>query len=198
MPQFARSTLQSLRQPMEDGRIRIVRAAGALSFPARVMLVAAANPCPCGYFGDASRNCRCLPGQIEAYQNRIGGPIMDRFDMTVTVARPNLEQFFAHGSEVSSAELAGQVQAARRFAADRALPPNRLLDRQTLTQAELLRPQALSLLKQAAERLQLSGRALVRVLRLARTIADLDTAKRTDTHHISEALSFRGEMSYDN
>ena len=198
MPQFSRSTLQALRQPLEEGLIRIVRASGSLTFPARVMLIAAANPCPCGYLGDKSKNCRCLPGQIEQYHNRIGGPLMDRFDMCVTVARPPAEQFFSARQEEgrsTSIELAEQVVRARAFAEERGLMPNRMLNRRELTGSALIEPQAVALLKRAAQRLELSGRAIVRCLRLARTIADMDESERVKNAHISEALSYRGMWS---
>ncbi|MDR1776029.1 MAG: YifB family Mg chelatase-like AAA ATPase [Actinomycetes bacterium] len=193
MPQFGAGTLQSLRQPIEDGKITIVRATEAVNFPARVMLVGAANPCPCGYLGDGKRSCRCLPDQVERYQQRVGGPIMDRFDMVISVTRPDTETFFAGTGSTGSAELAVQVAAARRMQKQRGLGPNRLLSRRELTSDTVTSHEALLFCKRAAARLNLSGRGIVRVLRLARTIADMAESDCSEEEHIAEALSYRGD-----
>jgi len=198
MPQFHRSCLQSLRQPLEDKIIRIVRAGGSFSFPASIMLVGAANPCPCGYLGDQSKNCRCLPNQIEQYQNRIGGPLMDRFQMFVTVARPNTDRFFEEkqrADQPTSQMLAQQVNTARSFAARKGHGFSRDLGRQQLCSAALIDAKALNMLKTATRRLKLSGRSIVGTLRLARTIADLGESARVTSVHLSEALSYRKTWS---
>jgi len=199
MPQFHRSCLQSLRQPLEDGVIRIVRANGSFSFPAQIMLVGAANPCPCGYLGDQSYNCRCLPGQIEQYQNRIGGPLLDRFDMFVAVPRPNSDRFFEKGemqtTQPSSQMLADQVSTARDFVAKRGQGFSRDLSREELCDSSLIDEKASQLLKIAARKLKLSGRSIVGIMRLSRTIADLDTCDRVSSAHVSEALSYRKTWS---
>ncbi|MCL2525944.1 MAG: YifB family Mg chelatase-like AAA ATPase [Coriobacteriia bacterium] len=195
MPQFSRTTLQALRQPIEEGRVRLVRAQGSFEFPSNFMMVGAANPCPCGYYGDQATNCRCLPHQIEQYQNRVGGPLLDRFDLFITVPRPNPDFFFkkaaAQTQSVTSAELYQQVSKARAFAQKAGRPSVHGLSRQQLCATELIEPAAVNLLRRAAHNLQLSGRMIVASLRLARTIADLDQSKRVTATHLSEALSYR-------
>jgi magnesium chelatase family protein len=192
IPQFSNQTLQSLRQLLEEGTIRLVRAADSATFPARIMLVGAANPCPCGYFGDSVRKCRCRPDQIERYQNRVGGPIMDRFDLVLTVSRPDTDKLLGNERGISSAQLAAQVSTARAHAGQRDLPETRYLERRELTSSDLIETEAIRLLKQGARALHLSGRGIVRCLRLARTIADLDEGEKVEARHISEALSYRG------
>jgi magnesium chelatase family protein len=192
MTQFSNATLQSLRQPIEEGVIQIVRAADAVSYPSRVMVIGAANPCPCGYFGDTQKNCRCLPGQIEQYQKRIGGPIMDRFDVVITVARPETDRLFERGDGTSSAELARVVARAWEFACKRGAGPNRSLSREYLTSDCAIEADALATVKTGAKRLHLSGRGIVRCLRLARTIADMEQSPRIARSHLIEALSYRG------
>jgi magnesium chelatase family protein len=202
IPQFSRSTLQSLRQPIEDAKVCVVRAQGSFTFPSNFMLVAAANPCPCGYLGDRAKNCRCLPNQIEQYQNRIGGPLIDRFDLFVTVPRPNPDSFFEKGQRkqqsLSSKELAQKVRDARKFAAAQGRASVHALSRQQLCSPELTGSEALNLLQRAAHKLKLSGRSIVGTLRLARTIADLGECAQVQSTHLSEALSYRKTWcSYD-
>ncbi|MCL2654164.1 MAG: YifB family Mg chelatase-like AAA ATPase [Coriobacteriia bacterium] len=193
MPQFSRGTLQSLRQPLESGCLRIVRAQETVTLPARVMLVGAANPCPCGYFGDKERKCHCSPADIRHYQNRIGGPLIDRFDMILYASRPPVDGLFEKEAKdrSNSADLRKQVVGARTFAARRAMAPVRELQRDELCAAHLITPEALGCLKRSARRLLLSPRAIVRILRVARTIADLDQRDRAGEEHLIEALSYR-------
>jgi len=202
MPQFSRSTLQSLRQPIEDRKVHVVRAQGSFTFASDFMLVAAANPCPCGYLGDKAQNCRCLPHQIEQYQSRIGGPLIDRFDMFVAVPRPNPDHFFDKGDggskggcRIESAELAKQVANARSFARSNGRLPVQSYSRQELCDPKLIEEKALKLLRKAAHSLKLSGRSIVGTLRLSRTIADLDTSFCVNASHLSEALSYRKTWS---
>jgi len=193
MPQFSSSTLQSLRQPLEDGRLRIVRAQETVVLPARVMLIGAANPCPCGYFGDKEKKCHCSPADIQRYQNRIGGPLIDRFDMTLYASRPPVAGLFEEDARgrCGSAELRAQVVSAREFAAKRQMAPVRELQRDELCDEQLCDPAALQCLKRSAERLLLSPRAIVRILRVARVIADMDLSPRVAEEHLIEALSYR-------
>ena len=202
MPQFSRSTLQALRQPIEDNRVCVVRAQGSFTFPSSFMLVGAANPCPCGYLGDREKNCRCLPNQIEQYQNRIGGPLIDRFDMFIAVPRPNPDTFFEkrgpQRKTQTSEELAQKVRDARSFAASCGRSSVHQLSRQQLCEPSMIDPKALNLLRRAAHNLKLSGRSIVGTLRLARTIADLNGEEIASSAHLSEALSYRKTWSsYD-
>jgi len=198
MPQFARSTLQSLRQPIEDRKANVVRAQGSFTFASDFMLVGAANPCPCGYLGDKMQDCRCLPHQIEQYQSKIGGPLIDRFDLFITVPRPNPDHFFdkdvSNDCRVTSAELAQQVANARNFARNTRGSEHLSVhsySRQELCKPDLMEGKALNLLRKAAHSLKLSGRSIVGTLRLSRTIADLDSSVRVNSSHLCEALSYR-------
>jgi len=193
MPQFAAATLQSLRQPLEEGHLRIVRAQEAVTLPARVMLIGAANPCPCGYFGDKEKKCRCAPAEIQNYQNRIGGPLIDRFDMILYASRPPVNGLFEEKrrGRSSSADLRMQVIRARKFAEQRQMRPVRELQRDELCDSVLVESTALLCLKRSAERLLLSPRAIVRILRVARVIADMDLQPRIQEDHLIEALSYR-------
>ena len=199
MPQFSRNTLQSLRQPVEDRRVCVVRAQGSFVFPSSFMLLGAANPCPCGYLGDRDKNCRCLPNQIEQYQSRIGGPLIDRFDLFVSVPRPNPDYFFDKGEHkhqsLSSEELSQKVSAARKFASQYGRSSVHDLSRQQLCDPSLIDEKALGLLRRAAHSLKLSGRSMISTLRLSRTIADLDLCRRANCSHLSEALSYRKTWS---
>ncbi len=194
MPQFSSGTLQSLRQPLEEGRVRIVRAQETVTLPAHIMLVGAANPCPCGYYGDKERQCHCSPADIQRYQNRIGGPLMDRFDLMLPVVRPSTEGLLeeTQSDAMSSEELRMQVIGAREFAERRGGPSARDLQRDELCSRSMINRSALQLLRRNAARLQLSPRALVRVLRVARVIADMAHASCTEEEHLIEALSYRG------
>ena len=195
MPHFSSGTLQSLRQPIEDETVSVVRAQGSFTFPANFMLVAAANPCPCGYLGDRLKNCRCLPHQIEQYQSKLGGPLMDRFDLFVSVPRPNPDLFFSNSHNVSrsesSAEIFQRVMDARNFTTEQGRASVHHLQRKELCSPELAEEKALQLLRRAAHNLKLSGRSVMRTLRLARTIADLDLSPQVTSAHMGEALSYR-------
>jgi len=192
MPEFAPSALQCLRQPLEDGTVTLVRAEGRISFPARFTLVGAANPCPCGFFGDPDRQCRCPPAVIERYANRIGGPLMDRIDLHVEVPRPDPSQLLdmSH-STVCSRDLRDLVMSARAFAAIREHRATAMLAGSELLAACDLETNGARFVEHAARVHHLSGRALTRLLRVARTIADIDRNTRVGVEHIAEALSYR-------
>ncbi len=182
-----------LREPLESGRIVISRAARQAEFPARFQLVAAMNPCPCGYAGDANGRCRCTPDIIARYRGRISGPLLDRIDLTVDVPRlPLAELDSGQGSrDESSAMVRERVIAARMVAMQRAGKPNA-----ELTTREIERDCALSdaeraLLQRAMDKLGLSARAYHRVLRVARSIADLARSDRIGREHLAEALQYR-------
>lgn len=201
LAEFRPSTLQGLRQPLESGRVVITRADGNVSFPARFMLVAASNPCPCGYFGDPERSCTCGLAQMRAYRGRIGGPLMDRIDLHIDVRRIRPGEVLASGKGTASAALRETVMRAREFASWRAA-------RQDAGEAGsgssgLVRECRLSgederFYEQAAQRMHMSGRAIMRTLAVARTIADMEEELSVQRAHLCEAVTYRvrgGETS---
>jgi magnesium chelatase family protein len=180
--EFAPAALQALRQPIEEGVVTLVRANGAIRYPARVTLAAAMNPCPCGYAGDPERVCRCSEGAVSRYLGRIGGPMYDRIDISVRVDRIDPSLLLEHGAKrPSTDDVRERVVRAREFAASR--PPSDL--RGSLTH------EARAYLASAARASFLSGRAVTRVLRVARTLADLETCEDIGSGHLSEALAYR-------
>lgn len=187
--EHARGTLQALRQPLEDHEARIVRVDGVYSFPCDFQLVAASNPCPCGYLGDPAHECRCTPAQIASYQGRIGGPLMDRIDVVVDVARPSTRKVIEGGSGTGSAEMACAVAAAREFAGWRRERAG-ISGPETVSEVEL-EPAAQDAFERLAEGLALGGRAITRVARVARTIADLAGRERVGMDDVVEAVGFR-------
>lgn len=192
LPEFSPSTLQSLRQPMEDGCVTLVRAEGRLTFPARFTLVAAANPCPCGYFGDGERPCTCPPGVVERYRRRVGGPLMDRIDIVCTVHRPDPGVMIAGTGSQSSAELRRQVETAKDLLTQWTASEARGLSGQELLAHCQLDREGVSFLESAAKTHRLSGRAITRLLRVARTLAAMDGRSGVHVRHLSESLAYRG------
>ncbi len=194
-PEFPRQVLENLRQPLEDGSVTISRANGSLRFPAKFMLVAAQNPCPCGFATDPDAVCRCSAAQASRYAKRLSGPLLDRIDLYLDVPKIKVDEFFAGAPAEPSARIRARVQAAR----DRERA--RLAEHGILTNAEMghallkrlcpLAPDVEKILRGAAGRLKLSARAITRVIRVARTIADLDAADAIETTHLTEALHFR-------
>ncbi|HSL23609.1 MAG TPA: YifB family Mg chelatase-like AAA ATPase [Vicinamibacterales bacterium] len=202
MPEFGRRVLDVLRQPLEEGHVRIARAARTVSFPARFMLVAAMNPCPCGFLGDARRACRCTPAQAHQYAGRVSGPLRDRIDLAVavpaTVPVVGRERPPGEASSLMRARvIAARVRQAARNPRERGSGTPRVnarLDGRALR--ALCRPDEAGsrLLQQACDRLALTARAHDRVLRVARTIADLAGADQIAREHVAEAMQFRGEL----
>ncbi|MGD9763397.1 MAG: YifB family Mg chelatase-like AAA ATPase [Candidatus Binatia bacterium] len=195
LPEFRKNVLEVLRQPLEDRRITIARVAGTVTFPADIMLVAAMNPCPCGYLGDAQRPCTCSAVQIQRYRGRVSGPLLDRIDIQVQVrAVPYHELARARGGE-ASAVVRARVDRARqiqleRFAGRRVFA-NAHMGPEDLRRAATVEPAALALLDRAMNSLALSARAYTRILKVARTIADLDTSEPIHAAHIAEAIQYR-------
>ena len=190
LPEFRSSVLQGIRQPLESGAVTITRADGNVVFPARFMLVGAANPCPCGYFGDDRHECTCTVPQIRAYQNRIGGPLMDRIDIHLDVRRTPPSVVLSPQGGLDSATLREGVLRGRAFAARRAAGT---ASRRAPFSVEgcALDEGARSFLVSMAELHSMSGRAIVRTLSVARTIADMDEAETVGCEHLAEAVSYR-------
>ncbi len=195
LPEFDARTLEVLRQPMEDKVVTISRASGALTFPANFQLVAAMNPCKCGWYGDPIRPCTCTPAQISAYQKKISGPLLDRIDIHLEVTRVPFEKLSDLRPGESSATIRARVQAARDRQAHRfrgtSLTCNADMGVGDLRRCCELDEAGRSLMKAAMNRLQLSARAFHRVLKLARTIADLAGSDRIASIHLAEALQYR-------
>jgi magnesium chelatase family protein len=192
LPEFDRHVLENLREPLESGRVLISRAAQQSEFPARFQLVAAMNPCPCGYLGDASGRCRCTPDAVARYAARISGPLLDRIDLHIHVPRP--PQSLLRGSAAPgepSATVRERVVAARDRALARAGKANGQLGPREVDRDCPLRDTDAALLERAVERLGLSARAYHRILRVARTIADLAGSAAIDTAHLAEAIALR-------
>lgn len=192
LPQFGPSVLQTLRQPLEEGEVRLVRAEGTFVFPSDFMLVAAANPCPCGYLGDPDHPCTCSPARVQSYQSRIGGPLMDRIDVLVDVARPSSSRIIAGEEGISSANMAEQVRVAREFASwRRSRDAGEVPDNVRGVPELRLDAAARGALEGCAHRLGLGGRNIVRIARVARTIADLDECEEIGRDHVVEACAYR-------
>ncbi|MBI4099544.1 YifB family Mg chelatase-like AAA ATPase, partial [Candidatus Microgenomates bacterium] len=199
MPEFPRSVLESLRQPMEDGTVEIVRAAGHVRYPASFTMIAAINPCPCGYLGHPKRECKCSDHQIAKYRHRISGPILDRVDLFVPVSVVEAEKL-----SVTNAKDANKIsskEAKRLVVSTRKIQEKRFKDRGIYTNSQMhnkdvkkycqLTPEAENLLKLAADKFDFSARSYFRLIKVARTIADLETAAKILPTHMAEALQYR-------
>jgi len=191
LPEFRREALEALREPLETGTISVSRAARQAQFPARFQLIAAMNPCPCGYLGDNSRQCRCTPDQLSRYADRLSGPILDRIDMRVEAPPPREAEILEATRSESSLAIAARVAAARSFALARQGKPNALLEPLETERHCALQPDAAALLRAAIARLALSARAVHRVLRVARSIADLAGSEAIETAQLAEAIQYR-------
>lgn len=195
LPEFSVQTLEVLRQPLEDRRVTLARASGTLSFPASVTLIAAMNPCPCGFFGDPVRECRCAPSAVSRYQKRISGPLLDRIDIHLEVPRIDYEQLADRRSGEHSTKVRGRVEAARKIQARR-YEGSDLLTNADMGPKEVQKHARLDdagerLVRMAVRQLSLSARAYHRVLKLARTIADLAVSDQIRSEHVAEALQYR-------
>ena len=196
LPEFHRSTLEVLRQPLEDGKVTISRASGTMTFPCSFMLVAAMNPCPCGYYGDPKRECRCSPGQVERYRQKISGPLLDRIDLHVEAPSVEYKELSDNVPAESSAIIRERIVNAReiqtrRFAKSRKVTCNARMSHAQLKEYCRLDDRGNELLKNAMTDLNFSARAYDRILKVARTIADLAGAESIASDHLLEALSYR-------
>jgi magnesium chelatase family protein len=196
LPEFKRSTLEVMRQPLEDGRVTISRAAGSMTFPAEFMLVAAMNPCPCGYFGDAKRECRCSPNQVERYRERISGPLLDRIDIHLEVPAVPYREMASNEPGETSQAIRDRVERARdvqrqRFGSKHKVRCNARMSARLIKTHCALDEQGDALLQMAMTQLNFSARAYDRILKVARTIADLAGETQIRGEHVSEAIQYR-------
>jgi len=195
LPEFSRSTLEVLRQPLEDGTVTIARALSSTTFPADLMLIAALNPCPCGYRGDPKRDCHCSPPQVERYMSKISGPLLDRIDIHIEVPAVPFQELSNGSRGTSSAAMREMVLSARtaqeeRFAGERVRHNGQMSSRQVREHCKLDK-EGMSILTSSVNEMGLSARAHDKVLRVARTIADLDQCSSISAQHIHEAVNYR-------
>ncbi|WP_026996911.1 YifB family Mg chelatase-like AAA ATPase [Flectobacillus major] len=196
LPEFKKTALEVMRQPLEERKVSISRARWAVEFPSNFMLIASMNPCPCGYYNHPDKDCSCAPGTVQKYLNKISGPLLDRIDLHVEVTPVNFEQLSSNRKSESSAEIRERVIKARgiqteRFKAYPEIHSNAMMPSQMVKEICQLEPVGILLLKKAMERLQLSARAYDRILRVSRTIADLAGTPEIRTEHLAEAIQYR-------
>ena len=189
-PEFPRNILELLRQPLEDGEITIVRGAISLTFPSSFMMVAAMNPCPCGYFGDPNRECRCTPPQIQRYVGKISGPLLDRIDIHVEAPPVKYRELHDAGPSECSEDIRARVEHAREIQTRRGFPNARMPSKQ-IRQHCKLDERGEKTLETAVQRLGLSARAHDRILKTSRTIADLASEESISVRHLAEAVQYR-------
>lgn len=193
--EFTRKTIENLRQPLEDKYVTISRASGTITFPSNFMLVAAMNPCPCGFLNDPARPCECTPGQIQKYKRKLSGPILDRIDIAVDVPRVEFDKLTSDTAGETSQEIKKRISSARKIQTKRykQLPilTNDQLTTKMLGRFCKLDEQCISILKKAIDQYQLSARAYTRTLKVARTIADLESSENIKINHLAEALRYR-------
>lgn len=196
LPEFSRAALEVLRQPLEDRVINISRAKYTITYPCSFMFVASMNPCPCGYYNDPNKTCVCTPGQIQRYLNKISGPLLDRIDLQIEITPLSFQELSQKEKGESSAAIRERVIKARTIQSERYAPYkgihcNAQMHSKLLHLYATPSESCLELLRQAMNRLQLSARAYDRILRVARTIADLEGSAQIETHHVAEAIGYR-------
>ena len=194
-PEFDRRAKESLRQPLEDGRITITRTGGSVSYPSNLMVVAAMNPCPCGYYGHPSRQCTCTEAARKRYRDKVSGPILDRIDLHIEVEPVDYEKLSSRNKEETSAEIRKRVNKAREIQRKRFegtdISCNAKMSPKVTKEFCVLTEEASNLLKLSFDKLGLSARAYDKILRIARTIADLEESEGIELSHIAEAIQFR-------
>lgn len=196
LPEFAKSTLEVLRQPLEDRKITISRAKYTVEYPCSLMFVASMNPCPCGYYGDPTHHCVCTPGQISRYLSKISGPLLDRIDIHCEVSVVPFKQLSQMQPGEPSAKIRERVIKARqiqeeRFRDFKGIHCNAQMSERMIHQFAEPDENSLDMLRMAMEKLSLSARAYSRILKVARTIADLEGSEKVLSHHIAEAIGYR-------
>lgn len=201
LPEFSRAALEVLRQPIEDGQITISRSGHSCTYPCSIMVIAAMNPCPCGYFGDGTNRCTCSQQKIKGYLNRVSGPLIDRFDLHIEVPSVEFEELRSKDAEEPSAEIKKRVEKAREIQRERfrgtGTMNNAGIDAKQFETVCVIDSDAEKTLKSAFESLGLTARAYTRVLKVARTIADLDGAETINSGHVLEAVQYRSlDMKY--
>jgi magnesium chelatase family protein len=196
-PEFPRHVLESLRQPIEDGVVTISRAKGSITYPSQFILVAASNPCPCGYYGDPKKPCKCLPGLISRYQKRVSGPLLDRIDIHIDVPSVETQKLIGKGEPKieSSREIQKRVQKARdiqtrRFQGTKVRSNSEMSTKDVKKYCELSND-CMTLLTSAVTSMNLTARSYFKVIKISRTIADLGGVKEISPVHIAEALQYR-------
>lgn len=196
LPEFNRSVLEVMRQPLEDRMINVSRARFTVDYPAGFMLVASMNPCPCGYYNHPERPCLCSPGSVQKYMNKISGPLLDRIDIQIEIVPVPFEKISERRSSELSEEVRKRVIQARtvqekRYKTYNGIYCNAQMNSKLLHKYAIPDEKGLKKLKDAMERLNLSARAYYRILKVARTIADLDNAENIETSHLAEAINYR-------
>lgn len=202
LPEYTRSTLETLRQPLEDGQITIGRSIGSLTYPARFMLIVAMNPCPCGLRGERHSDCRCDDTAVARYFSKLSGPLLDRIDLTIEVARVEIHEIATIAPAESSSVIRSRVEAARASQRQRYREESYTLNAHApaklLRDTSFMEAKALELALRIAQRARLSARAFDRLLRVARTIADLGAHERTSPEHVAEAFVYRRQSAQKN
>jgi magnesium chelatase family protein len=196
LPEFKRNVLEVLRQPLENGEVTVSRAVASITYPASFMLLSAMNPCPCGYFGDSRHQCTCTPGQIHRYRHKVSGPLLDRIDIHIEVPAVPYKELSNEFAGERSEDIRRRVVDARnlqleRFRKDRKIYSNGQMKTRHIKKYCRLDQDAQSLLDTAMQKLGLSARAYTRILKLSRTIADLEVSEAIQSHHVSEAIQYR-------
>jgi magnesium chelatase family protein len=196
LPEFKRNVLEVLRQPLESGEVTISRAVASITYPAAFMLVAAMNPCPCGFWSDSRHQCTCTPSQIHRYRHRVSGPLLDRIDIHIDVPAVPYKELSTEHSGEKSEDIRKRVVSAKniqleRFKDDKKIYSNGQMKTRHVKKYCRLKPDAQSLLETAMQKLGLSARAYTRILKLSRTIADLEASEDIQSHHVSEAIQYR-------